>query len=158
MNNSINNHNKFTNFSEFYKSSKAQSLIKKRHRKEKIFKKTGIIAICISISFLFILIANVSIKSRGAFTQTKINLPISFTTEILDIDEEYESFEDIDFKQVLMSNIKLHFPNLINNRREKIKTYRFFSSKAPQEIKEYYFNNPEIKGKTVNIWLTIIQI
>jgi phosphate transport system permease protein len=154
MNNSVNNHNKFTNFSEFYKSSKAQKLIKKRHRKERVFKKSGIIAIFISISFLFILIANVSIKSRGAFTQTKINLPISFTAEILDIDEEYESLEDINFKQVLMSNIKLHFPNLINNRREKIKIYRFFSSKATQEIKEYYLNNPDIKGKTANIWLT----
>ena len=147
------NNDKFTNFIQYYNSKKAKDFIAKRHRKEKRFKKIGIIAIFISISFLFILISHITLKSRGAFTQTMVNIPISFSSEILDI-ESGQQIDDINFKQVLIDNLKINFPNLVKNRRNKIKLIRFFSSEAPQEIKRFLSENPQFKNKTTNIWLT----
>ena len=144
---------KFINFAQYYNSDKAQKSIAKRHRKEKFFKKIGVLAIFISISFLFILITHISIKSRGAFSQTMVNIPISFNNKILDITAD-ETIDDINFKQVLIKNLIINFPNLVENRRDKIKLIRFFSSKATQEIKEFLLKNPQLKGQNTNIWLT----
>jgi len=140
------------NFSSFLQTDRAKRNIKKRHRKEARFKRMGIIAISISITFLAILILNISIQSKGAFTQTVVKTSIYLDQDIIFKNEQI-STRNSDYKQIFINSLKDDFPKISADRRLKIKTVRFFSNDTSSTIKEFALSNPDLIGSNVTIWL-----
>ena len=143
---------KITNFSEFMTTGTAKKSLNKRHRNEKIFKSLGIIAISSSILFLAILISNIVLQSRGAFTQTMVKFPIYLDSNIIS-NTDKNSLISANYRKILNNSIKNYFPSISNNRRARIKTKRFFSNNTQKVIQNFTLKNPHLIGKTVDIWL-----
>lgn len=142
----------YSNFTNFLQTNKARKNIKKRYKQEYIFRKIGAIAIIISIAFLSILILNISLQSRGALTQTVVKLPIYLDHQLI-YNGNNISNKHSTYKKILINSIKSNFPDTANNRRLRIKTFRFFSQEAPKEIKNFALSNPHLIGSNVEIWL-----
>jgi phosphate transport system permease protein len=62
--------------------------LKRRHRDEALFRFYGIAAIVIGLAFLVILLVSVFSKGYTAFVQTSITVPVEFSAQIIDKDNE----------------------------------------------------------------------
>ena len=62
--------------------------LKKRHRDEALFRFYGIAAITIGVAFLAILLFSIVSKGYTAFVQTSITVPVEFSAELIDKDNE----------------------------------------------------------------------
>ena len=155
MNNNISNPNityKQPSISEFIKTEAAKKNIRRRHRKENIFKKIGVSAIILSISFLALLLINIAIKSQGAFTETIINTPIYLDPAVIQKNGNI-SQKKSHYRKILKNSIKYNFSHLTTNRSAKRKMQNLFSNDALEQIQNFALKNPDKIGSTVNIWL-----
>ncbi len=139
-------------FAEFAATAKYQKILRKRYRQEKIFKSLGFFAIVFSIVFLFTLIANITMKSRGAFSATVVQMPIFFSHDILK-ENDAEFLAQANYRKLLLDNIKNHFSEASYSRRNKVKIFHFFSKDSTLDLKEHIIANPEHIGTTQLIWL-----
>jgi len=62
--------------------------LRKRHRAEALFRFYGIAAIVIGVAFLLILLFSIISKGYTAFVQTSITVPVEFSAELIDKNNE----------------------------------------------------------------------
>jgi phosphate transport system permease protein len=141
---------KTISYIQYCKTSKAKKNLQRRYFKEKLFKYSGLVAICLSLCFLFILLASIAAKSIGAFHAYHVNLSIDLTSEKLN----KETIETTNFKYFLRNSLKEKFPE-VKKRREKSKLYNFISKDSAIKLKKYVAANPEKIGSNIKIWFKL---
>lgn len=105
----------------------------KRYRAEKRFRLYGLLAIFISLFFLFILVFSIVIKGYTAFGQTMIRLPIYFDEQV--IDPEKARFKD---KNIL---IEANYNKVIYNSLAKLLSVNANEPQVKKQLKELYSNS-----------------
>ncbi len=106
--------------------------VAKRHRSERIFKATGLVAIAGGLLFLLFVLVSIGISGIGAFKKTYINLPVSSTImqQVLD-----SGIDDADYYSLNRKALLERFPD-ISGRRDKRALYRLVSAIAEFEMKD----------------------
>ena len=143
---------KHKSIAEFAKTTKYKKALANRHKKESIFKFIGFFAILLSICFLASLIINISFKASGAFSATYVKMPIYLDKKIIKEDNS-AYLENFAYRQLLIHNIDLYFPESNESRRAKLKILHFFSKDSYNDLKKYVVNNPDKIGQNIDIWL-----
>lgn len=158
---------------------KVMNSLKKRHRREKIFKGLGLTAALISLALVALLFINIFSKGLPAFWQSTITLDIYFDPAIINISEKPrqlagESDNDfrqrdiewqsevgmINFNRLIVEGLEKVLPDANEHRRD---VQRIVTSGERFALRQLVIDNPAIIGETrrlnlltdanIDVWL-----
>ena len=129
--------------------------LKKRHRKEKLFRATGLAAIGFGFLLVFLLVSDIVTKATPAFKQNWITLEIDYRAEWLGINElDLSQLNKADYRTVLRKSLFQMMPD-VSGRRDKRSLFKLISNGAEFAVKAYLINNPSSIGKKIKIWVKV---
>jgi phosphate transport system permease protein len=103
---------------------------------------------------LFILLFDIVSKGYPAFTQQFIKVTVDFDADRLGVEPgaSKEVLYQADYLGVIKDSLREMFPEA-SGRQEKRQLYRLISIGAEYQLRDYVIENPEVIGKTQDIWL-----
>ena len=132
-----------------------QRSLKKRYRKEKMFAGFGLLSVIFSALCLVFLVFDITGKGVGAFTNTEIQLEISFDAESLGLDVKNQYTEDelrqASFRKIIRQSIYNRLE--ADGRKNRKKAASLLSVGAEYELRAYLLENPSAVNTQVNLWL-----
>jgi len=128
--------------------------LKSRLAKEKRFKLYGIASITLALFLLSLLFVSIFSQGYTAFQETKIQLNINFSEEILDPNKtkDWEIIKKSNFSLLVKNSVNELFPN-VSGRSNKRKLKKIISSSAEYQLRDYVKNNIEVIGTNQKIWV-----
>jgi phosphate transport system permease protein len=120
----------------------------KRYRREKRFRRLGLGAIILSISFLCLLFTTIVANGWSAFYKTEVLLDIHFDAEQFDVD----ALSAADYDALVRTSLKNFFPD-VQGRSDLRKLYQLVSTGAAFTLQDIVANDTSIIGSTRKIWL-----
>lgn len=129
-----------------------QKNLRRRYAAEARFQWYGRLAILASIVFLLVLFGSIISNGWRAFQQTEIQLPIFFDPEKIDSagDKDYANG---DYRGLIKASLRQMFPD-VKNRKQKRALQQLISSGAEYQLRDLVLSQPDLLGRTENIWLT----
>jgi phosphate transport system permease protein len=143
--------------------------LKRRNRKEVIFKALGISAVSISVFFVLMLFTSIISKGLPAFWQTKIVAPVYFDPAVIQISpkptpqagETPQAFQERDFawqSELGMVDWPLLLENTLIKARPELEAQRaellsLYSTDQRFRLRDMVINDPSVIGKTVEMSL-----
>ncbi len=120
-------------------SKDAKKRLQKRYRKERRFRFFGLLAILISMGFLFTLLFTIIYKGLPAFSQHFISLPFNMSNlNSADIN----SLKKANYDGIIRNAIREQFPT-VKKRKDKKLLSGLISSGAPIILREQILANPQ---------------
>jgi len=130
------------------------SSLMKRKRAQKRFEWYGLIAIFISIGFLFVMLFTIFTGGVGAFTHTYIGLDLELSEEAIDPEGKRDPATLLkgNYRPIILEGLLEDFPS-ITERRDRQKLFRLLSDGASYQLADRVVANPDMVGKAQRIWL-----
>lgn len=134
-----------------------QESLKKRHRKEKVFKNLGRISIAFALFFLVAIFAMIIEKGRGAFLRSEIAITIDLTEDSIaknsDNLSDPKNLDQINYRRLIKQALRDKFPEIVElNAISNL--YQITSKIAPLELKKQLKKHPNLIGKKSEFWLS----
>ena len=128
--------------------------LKSRLAKERRFKAYGVISILTALVLLAILFTSIISQGYTAFQETRIQLPIHFDEDILDVEKtkNWDTIRKSNFNILIKKSIREIFPD-VSGRNSKRKLYRILSGSAEYQIRDMVRKDLSIIGTKKNIWV-----
>lgn len=125
--------------------------LKRRRRKERVFRITGMLATTVGVLFLAVFFADLVGKGSTAFMQTFMQLDVEFSADVLAPDGEID-FVYADFDGLVRTALRKEFPE-VSGRSDRRELNRLLSVGAGYQIRDMLAADPELLGKTQSIWV-----
>ena len=127
---------------------KVEHSLKRRHKAERNFKRFGLGAIILGLSFVVILFVNIVSNGYSAFMATHIALDVTFDAEYID----KNAIADGDYRKLPRNALSETFPE-VSGRRDKRELYQMISSSAEYALRDMVLADSSLIGQTKRIWL-----
>ncbi len=123
--------------------------LKKRHAAERRFQWAGRISVMFGMACVIFLFTDIISKGMGAFTQTYVDMRITFDEDILKINSQStaDEIKKASFGSFFKKVIRGKFPE-VTDRRGKRQLYALFSSDMPLILRDMVLDNPQLLGTT----------
>ena len=118
--------------------------LKKRHQKEKRFKRVGLFAVLFGFMLVTVLITDITSKALPAFHQHWVKLDISYQSNWLNIDDSSaqtqltKQMKTANYRKVLKNSVYKMFSTSTGkklSRKDKRQLFKLFSTNAEFTIK-----------------------
>ena len=128
--------------------------LKSRLAKEKRFKLFGIASIITALILLSILFISIISQGYTAFQETRIQLNIQFSQNILDPEQtqEWKIIKKKNFNKLIKNSLSEIYPD-VSGRSDKKKLYKLISSSAEYQLREFIKNDINSIGTSKKIWV-----
>ncbi len=130
---------------------KVEAGLARRHRKESIFRVTGILATAVGVLFLGVFFATLVVKGSTAFKQTFLQLDITLDRDVIapggKLDLDYADFDGL-----VRNGLRKEFPE-VTSRGDRRRLYRLVSLGASYQLRSLIEQNPELIGTTQTLWV-----
>jgi phosphate transport system permease protein len=127
--------------------------LEKRHRKEKLFRRTGLAAVGFGFLLVIVLIGDIVVKATPAFHQYWVKLDITYQSDWLGVAiNDKQSLKSADYRRVLKGSISQMFP-LVKGRNNKRQLFKILSGNAEFVIKDYLLENLNSVDKKISLWV-----
>ena len=146
---------------------KIASSLAKRHRKEKLFKASGFMAVLAGLFFVVLLFSSILAKGLPAFWQTSMSLPITFDRQVIDAgpkptaianespaqyQQRYIAWQTqmgmVDWDALIVNAMIAKDPSLSHYRDQLSNLY---TSSEAYRIRDMVFKDPSLIGQTKSI-------
>ena len=127
---------------------KVEHSLKRRHKAERNFKRFGLGAIILGLSFVAILFVNIVSNGYSAFMATHIALDVTFDAEYID----KNAIADGDYRKLPRNALSETFPE-VSGRRDKRELYQMISSSAEYALRDMVLADASLIGQKKRIWL-----
>ena len=143
--------------------------LSRRHRKEKLFRRTGLLAVLISLALVAVLFINIFSKGMPAFWQSAITLDIYFDPKIIKIPEKPQQQADesendfrqrylawqtevgfVNFNRLITDSLQKILPDATKHRRDLA---RVVTSGERFALRDMVVADPAIIGQTRQLHL-----
>ena len=143
--------------------------LSRRHRKEKLFRRTGLVAVLISLALVAVLFINIFSKGMPAFWQSAITLEIYFDPKIIKIPEKPQQQADesendfrqrylawqtevgfVNFNRLITDSLQKILPDATKHRRDLA---RVVTSGERFALRDMVVADPAIIGQTRTLHL-----
>jgi len=105
-------------------------------------------ALAFAACVLVMLLGSIAVSGARSLSRTEIRLPIYFDAETINANKARP-----DFNKILKSSVLKYFWSNMESGAEK-KAYKLFPLLAADDIRDYYKKNPDVIGKTAEVWVT----
>jgi phosphate transport system permease protein len=131
-----------------------ETSLKKRYVREHIFQLIGRLAILSALLVLVILFAAIFSKGYTAFSQTVIQLEITFDKDELAPQgkAEREILAQANYSGMIKKALIKKFPD-VTERKQKLQLYALISPGAAFQLRDMVLNDMLIIGTTQKVWL-----
>ena len=128
--------------------------LKSRLAKEKRFKLFGIASILTALLLLSILFISIISQGYKAFQETRIQLNVQFSQNILDPEQtqEWKIIKKKNFNKLIKNSLSEIYPD-VSGRSDKRKLYKLISSSAEYQLRDFIKNNINSIGTSKKIWV-----
>jgi phosphate transport system permease protein len=120
----------------------------RRYRAEKRFRRLGLAAVIVALSFLVFLFGSIIGSGYTAFRQTYIELSVTFDEAAL----ASENLAAADFPGLVKQSLRSMFPE-VRERSALKQLYRIVSPSAAYTLQDMVARNPNLIGSTQKIWV-----
>lgn len=131
-----------------------KSNLAQRYRAEKRFRYYGVLAIIISLAFLFALLFSVVSKGYSAFEQTMVKIPIYLDAKIINPDHKILSRDLLvgaNYNKIIYSALAKILNVDISDLSIKKDLKKIYSDSSPFVVEKTLVGNPNLLGKTIPI-------
>jgi phosphate transport system permease protein len=125
---------------------KVEAGLRRRHRREMLFRLFGVLATAVGVIFLGVFFATLVGNGASAFLQTHVELDIEFNEEILAPGGEPD-LQYADYDALVRNAIWPLFPE-VTDRRERRALSRLVSVGAGYRLRDEVEENPQLIGTT----------
>ncbi len=123
---------------------KVEQGLKKRYRKERLLRYSGLVATLLGVAFLVVFFATLIMQGKSAFQQTFVALDVEFSADLLATDGVFDpAFADFD--SVVRNALRAKFPE-VRERRARRDLNRLVSVGAAYQLRDLVEANPELIG------------
>ncbi|MFT5726191.1 MAG: phosphate transport system permease protein [Desulforhopalus sp.] len=122
--------------------------LRKRYRAETRFKRLGLSAIVLSLSFVFFLFYTIISDGYSAFTQTFVEIEVSFDHDFF----TGANISNANFPGLVKNSMREMFPE-VKGRKDKKLLYSLISPAAAFTLQNMVEENPKLIGTTQKIWV-----
>lgn len=138
--------------------------LNKRHKKERRFKITGLLAVLFGFMLVVILISDITSKALPAFHQHWVKLTIDYKASWLNVDNDTtidlleEQLKKANYRKVLKSSTYQMFLTESDkklSRKDKRELSKLFSTNAEFTIKDTLIARPQHINETIDIWVRL---
>ncbi len=126
------------------------TLIEKRHRAEKRFRRYGQLAIAFALISLAFLLSTLIVGGWKGFLHTEIRLTLNIESSVIGSDPKLWRHTDV--SPFIKKSLLMQFPDT-KNRKDILELVGLISSGATQTIRDAMIANPSIVGKPITLWL-----
>lgn len=120
----------------------------KRYAREKRFRFYGACAIGLSLIFLATVFVTIFSTGYSAFVQTYVKITVNLDPAEFDRDD----IGDTNFLKLVKDAIRSEFPG-VTSRLAKRRLAALISSQASYKVRDMVEKNPDLIGKTINVWV-----
>jgi phosphate transport system permease protein len=128
--------------------------LRRRYRKEWLFRFYGLISVLIGVSFLILLFATIIGDGYGAFRQAFVRLEIQFDAAV--IDPEGTSDPDVlasaDYGQLIKASLRTLFPEA-EDRASRRELNALLSAGGAYVLQKMVVADPKLLGQARELWL-----
>lgn len=126
--------------------------LKKRHAAEARFRWFGRLSIGFGLACVLFLFTDIISKGIGAFTQTYVNVEITFDESQLGLTPQSteEQIKAASFGSFFKKSLRAQYPE-VTSRKQKRELYAIFTSDMPLILRDEVLKNPKIIGTTQTI-------
>ena len=123
---------------------KVKASLEKRYAKERRFRRLGLGAVVLGLSFVLVLFMDITSKGYTAFVQTHIELEVFFDPALIDPDgtRDMDVIERADFRRIARQPLREKFPE-VTGRRDIRALDSILSTGAPYQLLEMVRADPE---------------
>ena len=129
---------------------KVEAGLARRHRRERLFKFSGMLATAVGVVFLGVFFADLIAKGSSAFVQTHLRLDVEFSADVIapggELDIAYADFDGL-----VRSALRAEFPE-VTGRGDRRELYRIVSSSAGYQMQDMIKLDPSLLGTRQSIW------
>lgn len=122
--------------------------LRKRYRAEALFKRLGLSAIALSLSFVFFLFYTIISDGYSAFTQTYVKIEVAFESDFFN----GANISNANFPGLVKNSMRKMFPD-VKGRKDKKLLYSIISPAAAFTLQDLVEENPKLIGTTKDIWV-----
>lgn len=122
--------------------------LQKRYRRDKWFRRIGLAAVTLSLSFIGLLFYQIIADGHSAFIRTSILLDVDFTEQTF----AKEKLAAADYPGLVKKSLAEMFPE-VKERKDKKLLYSLVSSGAAHKLKEMVEADPKIIGTRQDVWV-----
>jgi len=128
--------------------------LQKRRSAEARFKWYGRIAVSFGMVCVLFLFTDIISKGAGAFTQTYINMDITFDEQVLGLNRfsTLEEIKAVSFGSFFKKQLRAKYPQA-TSRKQKSQLYAIFSSDMPLILRNMVIAKPALMGTTSSVSL-----
>ena len=126
--------------------------LKKRHAAEARFRWYGRVSIAFGLAAVLFLFTDIISKGVGAFTQTYVNLDVTFDADELGLTQNSteEEIKAASFGSFFKKTLRERYPDL-SSRKEKRDLYAMFTSDMPLILRDMVLADPKLIGTTQRV-------
>jgi len=128
-----------------------ESGLKRRRRRENLFKLAGMLATAVGIAFLGVFFANLVANGASAFEQTFIQLNVDFTEDVISPGGELDLVY-ADFDGLVRDSLRAEFPH-VSSRSERRELNKLVSIGAGYQMRDMIEANPDLLGSAQLLWV-----
>jgi len=133
--------------------------LKKRHQKEKLFKRIGLFAVIFGFMLVVVLIGDITSKALPAFHQHWVKVDVNYKSAWLNIDDSSAlNLKKANYRSVLKKSLYQMFPTASGkklSRKDKRQLSKLFSTNAEFTLKDTLIASPEHFNKQINVWVRL---
>ncbi len=130
---------------------KVEAGLRRRNRRERLFRRAGLAATTVGVVFLAVFFADLFVKGASAFVQTFIQLDIHFDERMLKPDGELD-LEYADFDGLVRNALRAQFPGVVS-RSERRALNKLVSVGAGYQLRDMIVADAGLIGRTESVWL-----
>jgi phosphate transport system permease protein len=131
--------------------SRSAARLARRHRRERLFRACGVLALGVALGFLGLILVTLAAKGAGAFTQTAIDLPVRYAPERLGVDGEAAGFERGNFDALVLDALTDALGIADADRAMRRELRQLVSIDAAFVLRERLESEPSLLGQRVDI-------
>jgi phosphate transport system permease protein len=131
-----------------------ESGLRRRHRRENLFRLFGVLATAVGVIFLGVFFATLISNGASAFLQTHIELDIEFSEDIL-APGGVEDLQFADYDALVRDAMWRKFPD-VTERSERRKLGRLVSVGAGYQLREAVLENPQLIGTSRRVSVPVV--
>lgn len=141
-----------------WKSAEMQALVRRRYRRDRIFRACGQMAVTVAILFLVFLLGNIVRNGAYGFVQTSIELDVAFNAELLGDPKtmEPEAFKEkvkrASMMRLIQAALQQKFPD-VRERGDVRNLTRLVSTGARAQLRNMILADHALVGTTQRVAL-----
>ncbi|MCF6196864.1 MAG: DUF3333 domain-containing protein, partial [Emcibacter sp.] len=133
-----------------------QARLKKRYRKERMFKAVGLGGLMTGLLALAVMVISILSTGLSGFTESRLHIDVYMDPEIIgtisgDTEEErLHSLMQINYSALVRNSLRQKFPD-VKGRRNIFSLQKLVSKGSREDIKQRLLEDESIIGKTITM-------